>query len=97
MACPSLSVSYSITLPPSHTTTTTASPSSSFFFPLDFTTPLAHLTSLEQALGEARNNLNEELTVWKEELRVTEKEKEKEGRKRAAENEDEEEEEEEEE
>ncbi|BGP20000.1 hypothetical protein JCM10213_006777 [Rhodosporidiobolus nylandii] len=92
---PDLSVSYRVTLPASHTPTTTALSSESFTIPLDSSSPAAHLRSLEAALGEARAQMNERLTVWKEELKVEEKRKEKEGRKRAQEGDEDDEEEEE--
>ncbi|GAA5985658.1 hypothetical protein JCM11641_001465 [Rhodosporidiobolus odoratus] len=92
---PDLKVSYTICLPSDHTAATTELSTSSFSLPLDSSSPAAHLQSLEAALGEARAQMNQRLTVWKEELKVEEKKKEKEGRKRAIEGDEEEEEEEE--
>lgn len=97
MSSPTLSLSYRITLPASHTPSTALPTSASFSLPLSAPSPLAHLIALEAALGDARDRLNEDLTVWKDELRVFEKEKEKEGKRRAEEDGEEEEEEEEEE
>ncbi|GAA6021501.1 hypothetical protein JCM10207_005781 [Rhodosporidiobolus poonsookiae] len=92
---PALEVSYTIVLPIGHTVRTTSPSTGSFSHPLDASTPQAHLQSLEHALGEARKQMNERLTEWKDELRDAEKEKEKKGRKKGADEDDDEEEEEE--
>ncbi|BGP43387.1 hypothetical protein JCM10450v2_007543 [Rhodotorula kratochvilovae] len=42
-------------------------------YTLDTSTPLAHLQSLEAALGQARADLNERLTEWKDALKDVEK------------------------
>ncbi|GAA5919460.1 hypothetical protein JCM6882_006334 [Rhodosporidiobolus microsporus] len=98
MSSPALQIKYSIAVPSTHTVSSTcATPSSdTLSLPLSSSTPLEQLQSLEAALGDARKEMNERLTEWKDELRAVEKEKEKRGRKRAEEGDEEDEEEEEE-
>ncbi|GAA5827641.1 hypothetical protein JCM11251_001766 [Rhodosporidiobolus azoricus] len=92
---PLLEIRYDIAVPSSHalSSSTTTPPIDSLSFPLSSSSPLAHLQALETALGEARKEMNERLTAWKDELRAVEKEKEKKGKKRAEEDEEDEEEE----
>ncbi|BGP35248.1 hypothetical protein JCM10296v2_007083 [Rhodotorula toruloides] len=68
---PSLQVSYTIAKPASSPNAPPAT--ATFDYPLDSSTPLSHLQSLENALGEARKQMNERLTEWKEELKDVEK------------------------
>ncbi|BGP58133.1 hypothetical protein JCM8202_006165 [Rhodotorula sphaerocarpa] len=51
-------------------------------FPLDASTPHAHLVSLEQALGDARTQMNARLTEWKDVLKDVEKPPKKNGGKK---------------
>ena len=68
-------ISHSINLPSSFSTPSSAPPSNDTFeYPLDTSTPLAQLQSLEQHVGAARNDLNERLTEWKDLLKDVEKE-----------------------
>ncbi|GAA6054080.1 hypothetical protein JCM3770_006163 [Rhodotorula araucariae] len=58
-----------------HPTTLPSPPPASATLPysLDTSNPLAHLQSLELALGQARADLNERLTEWKDALKDVEK------------------------
>ncbi|GAA6002686.1 uncharacterized protein JCM10292_002967 [Rhodotorula paludigena] len=87
---PSLSVSYNISPPPAFSASTaTPEPSSTLSYPLDASTPLAHLESLERALQSARDDLNARLTEWKDALKDVEKPAKKGKKKSAEEDEDE--------
>ncbi|BGP03401.1 hypothetical protein RTBOTA2_006186 [Rhodotorula toruloides] len=88
---PALQISYTIAKP---ALSPSAPPATATFdYPLDSSTPLLHLQSLENALGEARKQMNERLTEWKEELKDVEKPAKKGKKKDAEEDEDEQEEE----
>lgn len=63
-------------------------------YPLDTSSPLAQLQSLEKQLGVARNDMNERLTQWKDLLKDVEKEDKKKKKKTEDEEEEEQEEEE---
>lgn len=80
---PALQVSYTIAKPPSSSSNGRPA-TATFDYPLDSSTPLAQLQSLENALGEARKQMNERLTEWKEELKDVEKPAKK-GKKQSAE------------
>ncbi|BGP27585.1 hypothetical protein JCM10295v2_006557 [Rhodotorula toruloides] len=85
---PALQVSYTIAKAP--LSSSNAPPATATFdYPLDSSTPLSHLQSLEKALGEARKQMNERLTEWKEELKNVEKPAKKGKRKDAEEDEEE--------
>lgn len=66
-----MQISYSITRSDPHPSDPPASDSVSF--PLDSSSPHAHLVSLETALGDARSTMNERLTEWKNVLKDVEK------------------------
>ncbi|BGO95389.1 hypothetical protein NBRC10512_001857 [Rhodotorula toruloides] len=88
---PALQVSYTIAKPASSPNAPPAT--ATFEHPVDSSTPLSHLQSLENALGEARKQMNERLTEWKEQLKDVEKPAKKGKKKDAEEDEDEQEEE----
>ncbi|GAA5931036.1 uncharacterized protein JCM15063_002526 [Sporobolomyces koalae] len=76
-------ITHRIQPPSSFATPDSAPPTTdTFSYPLDTSSPLAHLQSLEQQLGLARNDLNERLTVWKDLLKDVEKEDKKKKKKR---------------
>ncbi|GAA5989934.1 hypothetical protein JCM10908_002383 [Rhodotorula pacifica] len=66
--------------------------SDTFSFPLDSSSPHAHLVSLEKALGDARAQMNGRLTEWKEALKDVEKPLKKSKKQKAEEEEEDEEE-----
>jgi hypothetical protein len=85
----SFTISHSINLPSSFSAPTSAPPSTdTFSYPLDTSSPLAHLQSLEEQLGVARNDLNARLTEWKEAVKDLEKEDKKKKKKNQDEEED---------
>ncbi|GAA5955713.1 hypothetical protein JCM3765_001830 [Sporobolomyces pararoseus] len=78
-----LTISHSINLPYSFSTPGSAPPSNDTFeYPLDTSSPLTQLQSLEKQLGAARNDLNERLTEWKDLLKDVEKEDKKKKKKK---------------
>ncbi|KDE05909.1 hypothetical protein MVLG_03722 [Microbotryum lychnidis-dioicae p1A1 Lamole] len=90
----SLEITYSITVPEalskSSSPPTTAPSAGTLSFPLNTTSSRNEwLSSLEKALGEARGELNEKLSEWKEVMKPFEK---VEGRKKKGDGEGEEEE-----
>lgn len=89
-------ISHSIDSPSSLSLPSSAPPQTDTFeYPLDTSSPLAQLQSLEKQLGVARNDMNERLTQWKDLLKEVEKEdKKKKKKKTEDENEEEQEEEE---
>lgn len=69
----SLTVSYKISTPEGFTSSIGLSKERTISFPLDTSTPSTHLASLEEQLGTARDQLNQELTEWKDQLKDVER------------------------
>ncbi|CEQ41724.1 SPOSA6832_03459 [Sporobolomyces salmonicolor] len=83
-----LRITYSITPPLSFTPGASPAPppqTATFSYPLSTSSPVSHLESLELALGQARGQMNETLTEWKDALKGEESEKEKKKGKKAIE------------
>lgn len=82
----SLQLSYTLN-PPAGTPAPSLPPHAEHEYPLNDATPQQQLISLEAALGQARDTLNEELTAWKEAVKGLEVEQKK--KKKSSEEEDE--------
>ncbi|KWU44350.1 hypothetical protein RHOSPDRAFT_34142 [Rhodotorula sp. JG-1b] len=85
---PDLTISYAIsraspapTDPPAH---------DSVSFALDVSSRQQHLVSLQHALGDARTQMNDRLTEWKDVLKDVEKQQQKKNKKRSEDDADEE-------
>ncbi|GAA5876853.1 hypothetical protein JCM1840_002683 [Sporobolomyces johnsonii] len=84
----SLRITYTITPPPSFTPGSSPAPppqTATFSYPISTSSPVSHLESLELALGQARGQMNETLTEWKDALKGEESEKERKKSKKATE------------